>query len=209
MTEHPIIFSGESIKAILEGRKTMTRRVIKPQPYLYENLAPVIGEHIVLGTDYYWEYKPGIAMSIHDAVKMGKCPYGIPGDHLWVKETLKKGHVTIGMGFGKDVVVYQANNHYHPEFFWKWKKNTLSARFMPRWASRITLEIINIRVERVQEISRNDALAEGIEINPSLRDLGYSEGRTEFKHLWDSINAKRGCGWDKNPWVWCISFRRL
>lgn len=82
---------------------------------------------------------------------------------------------------------------------------------MPRWTSRITLEITDVRVQRVQEISEEDAIAEGIQLNtlgpPATR--GYYGPRNHFKHLWDSINAKRGYSWESNPWVWAVTFKRI
>lgn len=101
---------------------------------------------------------------------------------------------------------------------WKWKRDVLSARFMPKWASRITLEITNVRVERLQNISEEDACAEGVETKERSYGVAYrdyrgepgawmSEARASFGTLWDRINAKRGYGWATNPWVWVIEFQ--
>ena len=107
------------------------------------------------------------------------CPFGVVGDRLWVKETFEDD-----------------------EGGWR------PSIFMPRWASRITLEITDVRVQRLQEITEEDARAEGYhpKINDSLPDWTAKES---FKILWDSLNAKRGLDWDKNPWVWALSFKRV
>jgi len=167
MKEQPILFSSEMVKTILDGRKTQTRRVIKPQPNSGVRQSPFVKSGL----------EDGHGREI-------KCPYGQPGDLLWVKETWNG---TQGEG-----VAYRATN---PEMNGEpWK----SSRFMPRWASRITLEIVNIRVERLQEIKPLDAVAEGMD--PDRHSV------IEFRNLWNAINGKRGYGWDINPWVWVIEF---
>jgi hypothetical protein len=188
MKEKPILFSTDMIKAILDGRKAMTRRVIKPQPK---------GE---------WA-APGRTM----------CPYGKIGDRLWVRETFGicdfPGTDT---SFGHRKILYKADGETHYDIG-KWR----SSIFMPRYASRINLEITNIRVERLQSITYKEVEKEGINIVnklPNPLSLGRMEkekleifidkiAKNEFSKLWDSINAKRGYGWDINPWVWCISFK--
>lgn len=173
MKERPILFSGEMVRAILDGRKTQTRRVIKPQgePYTIED------------------------------VDVLKCPYGIPGDRLWVRETFADLR---GMGFGHKWA-YRADTPEGSEsdririgYGVRWKPSI----HMPRWASRITLEITDIRVERVQDITYIDAKAEGVEY-----EKGYTDPREAFATLWNSINAKRDYGWAMNPWVWIIEFK--
>ena len=177
MTEHPILFSGPMVRAILEGRKTQTRRVIKPQT--------------TWGSDV--EY----------------CPHGVPGDRLWVRETWCPLERADWSRPGREYNVnYKADatpegECIRKEMGYQWKPSI----FMPRWASRITLEITGVKVERIQELlDHKDIMAEGI-----LPDEGprcYS-CRTRFAELWDSLNAKRGYGWDANPWVWVIEFKRL
>ena len=161
--ERPIIFSTDMVRAILEGKKTQTRRVMKPQPI----------------TEFY-----------ANTPLTKFCPYGQVGDRLWVRETWQQ----IKAG-----IAYKASWDAVPE--WKWR----SPIFMPRWASRITLEIIGIRVERLQEITHspfdNDCHAEGFN-NPS--DLCLND----FMRYWDLLNAKRGYGWETNPWVWIIEFNK-
>jgi len=173
MSEHPILFNTDMVKAILDGRKTQTRRIIKPQPFL---------------GDKFQNYEP----------QVGKCPYGYEGDRLWVRETFAE---PFGKGMG---VIYRAD---YGENLHTWKPSI----FMPRWASRITLEVTAVRVERLQEISGKDAQQEGFPwhgIGATLQ-FGYRPPLTWFSDLWDSLNAKRGYGWSNNPWVWCISFRKI
>lgn len=183
MNEHPIPFSDEMVQAILAGVKTQTRRVINPQPLFSWNLITTV-----------------------------QCPFGYPGDHLWVKETCNiatdKSAVMYRDGGGKLSPTAPKNSE---SWVREWK--TLSSRFMPRWASRITLEIVNVRVERLQQISDLDCEAEGI--MPATQGDAHDWLPDEngwhrtYRQLWNSINAKRGFGWDTNPWVWVIEFRRL
>jgi hypothetical protein len=137
------------------------------------------------------------------------CPYGLAGDRLWVRETLR---------------LY---NNYAVPFptpkFTEWKKQRiwdyaatgkpgqtreLPSIFMPRWASRITLDLTGVRVERVQEISEEDAKVEGITAPMYPPRKGGPSYRLAYRCLWDHLNAKRGFGWDKNPWVWVLEFKR-
>jgi len=182
MKEHPIIFNTETVKAILDGRKTQTRRVIKPQPLL--------------------EYK-GLKMQFHR-----KCPYGQVGDRLWVRETWAVAP-TLNTTKPSDLlkkydiipITYRAT--YPNESHYMWRPSI----FMPRWASRITLEIIGVRVEQLQEITDEDALAEGVYGDETPYDQATPS--MCFEALWDSLNAKRGYGWDKNPWVWVLEFKKV
>lgn len=174
--ERPILFSGEMVRAILEGRKTQTRRVMKPQPFdLIKS----------------WPANPKNGQEIH-------CPYGNASDRLWVRETFAEG----GMIRPGDKVSYAADWGEDARVIRRWKPSI----FMPRWASRITLEITNVRVERLQEITAADAKAEGVE--PFLnRDA--TAWRAGFQVGWDALNAKRGHSWEKNPWVWVIEFKKV
>lgn len=189
-TERPIIFSGDSVRAIRAGRKTQSRRVVKnAKPY-----APTDSD-----IDVLW------------ATGQIRCPFGQPGDHLWVREAWQKARPDIRMD-GTSPVAYMATDA-HPAtgygpFGHEWK----SPLFMPRWASRITLEITGVRVERVQNISDADAIAEGIDaVYIALADMthGATSPIEEFRALWNGINARRGFGWDINPWVWVIEFEVL
>ena len=199
MKERPIIFSGPMVRAILEGRKTQDRRVVKPQPSV------VHGVHSDASITTNLCFRLG-DQRIH-------CPYGRPGDLLWVRETwraFEPDRVRFGgrgamSGLmmrvyanppieGESIIEYRAD---HPKAS-GWK----SSAQMPRWASRITLEVTDVRVQRVQEISERDATAEGF--NPITRDCKVPK----FRELWDSTNAKRA-PWASNPWVWAITFREL
>jgi len=198
MKELPILFSGSMVRAILEGRKTQTRRVVrmisrKGCPWCEEK-EPY--EWIETGNELAgYDYRQPCRCIIEN------CPYGQPGDRLWVRETWWRPD-----GRSKRIV-YRAD-YANPGTGWR------SPIHMPRWASRITLEITGIRVQRVQEISEEDAKAEGCSkeaVGAEARALGgmHFTARKQFAELWDSINAKRGFGWGLNPFVWVLSFRKL
>jgi hypothetical protein len=214
----PILFSGPMVKAILDGRKTQTRRVIKPQ--LEERVSDSGEQGLV------WLSERSLRAGRRDWVLEGMvsaCPYGIPGVRLWVRETWAVRRLPAGLW-----VEYQADGHNArlPEphehnirdeggkvdltryVADRWRPSI----HMPRWASRITLEITGVRVERVQDISECDAKAEGAEAasDDVLRDTPRGNTyRAGFARLWDSINGPRGYGWDVNPWVWVVEFRRV
>lgn len=182
MRERPIIFSSTMVRAILEGRKTQTRRIVRerdlPSP----------------------EYEYG-----------RPCPYGVPGDRLWVRETwmpIASGQIPGPVRYG---AAYRADDGR------KWREHTTRVEFadgreagplhleqaqhwrpsifMPHWASRITLEVTDVRVQRLQDISHDDAVAEG------------TAGRADFIGLWENINGRDS--WKANPWVWAITFARV
>jgi uncharacterized protein YqfB (UPF0267 family) len=185
MKEHPILFSEPMVQAILAGRKTQTRRVMKPQP---ENRSHV-GSH---GKSFpFVRTKKGPV----------KCPYGEIGDRLWVRETWTNICPAISLRKEKCShrwLKYRAD-HDHSGL---WKPSI----YMPRWASRIMLEITGVRVERLQDISEVDAQAEGIDLS-DISELAGKEHRVMFRSLWRDIN---GSGfWDANPWVWVIEFKRV
>lgn len=197
MTERPILFSAPMVRAILGGAKTQTRRVMKPQPRPTDGWDwswPLPGRNITAGTMNCWrdDQKPTL---------FPYCPYGRPGDRLWVKETWAQ----VSTGEGTHSLVYRADSEAQV----RWR----SSIFMPRWASRISLELTDIRVERLQAISDADCEIEGV--RPSVDGTGKdwrddeTGWRRTYRQLWDSLNAKRGHGWDTNPWVWVIEFRRI
>jgi hypothetical protein len=126
------------------------------------------------------------------------CPYGIPGDRLWVRETFAQGVEGCpgGISYRADHADPKGDGPAHPV---KWRPSI----FMPRAASRILLEITDVRVQRLQEISTRDIWAEGIAASPDVDPVH------EWRDLWDSLNAARGFGWAANPWVWAITFRRV
>lgn len=203
MKEHPIIFSTDMVKAILDGSKTMTRRVVGTQPKVNETIGNISCNRIV----EYWFLCDSDGDEIPDSEI--KCPYGQVGDRLWVKETWGQA-INISQG-DTGTLYYKASN----ETNWqgKWKPSI----FMPRWVSRIRLEITGIRVERLQKISHEDAIREGcyikhtlagnkVQLHPKVCDTATVHN---FARLWDSINAKRGYSWKENPFVWVLEFRRI
>lgn len=226
MAERPILFNTEMVIAILDGRKTQTRRIVKPQPvkddtfegpYWYE--PTVVNKDGELGPG-----KPVFGISSTDGEWGIKSPYQ-PGDRLWVRETWADLR---GMGFGNDPitgkpwnVAYKADiepgsdgDRARIDYGVKWKPSI----HMPKSAARIWLEVVGVRVERLQEITEEDARAEGIvdggclncgESEPCGCDNPQPDARDGFIYLWDSINAKRGYGWDTNPWVWVIEFKKV
>ncbi len=215
MKEHSIIMSGNHPQLILDGIKTQTRRVIKPQ----FTLPTTAGKPYLDGTGYLSVIKDRINFSGWYYITVGatnhkvKCPYGQVGDRLWVRETW-------GLHFAWDNTKpsdippskLQASRYKTDSIDTSDVRKWRPSIFMPRWASRITLEITEVRVERVQEISVTDIAMEGHKsfVYPDGRqEMGSAEYLRWFMDLWDSLNAKRGYGWEVNPWVWCLSFRRL
>lgn len=204
MTERPIIFNSEMVRAILDGRKTQTRRIVKPKL-----IQPVEGA-------YFDKYNNGPQWNwwTHDnkqcLEQIVKCPFGKVGDRLWVREAF--------CCFDEDWR-YPGRPHDIKEGPWRnilycsdepnSRKSKVLWRpsiHMPRWASRITLEITNIRVERLQDISEDDAKAEGV--NTFTEDPNcLNRYRVGFEHIWQVIY-----GVDSrlsNPWVWAIDFLRI
>jgi len=209
MNEKPILFSGGMVRAILDGTKTMTRRVVKKPAW-----SPMSQEMFYAGID----------LGVREKMKFTNCPYGKPGDGLWVRETWATGWNTMHTQPSKitpgTYVEYKAGPPtLFSSNFYKWR----SPIYMPRWASRITLEVISVRVERVQDISEEDAIAEGCSGEPcdhpnpvmpgaceDCMNSGYQyPPGLEFLDLWDSINAKRGYPWESNPWVWAVDFKKV
>jgi hypothetical protein len=205
--ETPLPFQPEMVQATLADRKDQTRRLK--------------GLHEVNKEPDGWLVTPTMAGDTWAFIKGGtilriKCPYGQVGDRLWVRETAwYPPPITDRMlRDGADTwpkVFYSADGRNFDDLKeWGWKQKP--SIFMPRWASRITLEITDVRVQRVQEISNNDAWAEGTDgvltqrIPNCVEEVDYIE---PYHQLWNSINAKRGYGWDKNPWVWAISYKKL
>ena len=205
MKETGIIMSGDHPKLILDGRKTMTRRVIKPQPK-----SP--WGSIVKKCDFYWAF---MRSEYDQSAHCIRCPYGQVGDRLWVRETF-----SMDWWQAASMIVYKADlkqedikrgKLYDPimkedtKLYWK------PSIHMPRWASRITLEITELRVERLQEISLADCRKEGVEEyfpQTYAGDVSGWEPRRNFIQLWNSLNEKRGYGWETNCWVWVIGFKR-
>ncbi|MCE9886217.1 morphogenetic protein [Obesumbacterium proteus] len=213
-----MIFNAEMVRAILSGQKTQTRRIMKNQPAGDYPDFPVMVRNIESG--FQWHGK-------HGESSVFPCPLGTVGDRIWVRETWQGPLVDFERSddllrnpekYEKpENCVYAADGVPAPEFYDAddnlrccWRPSI----HMPRWASRILLEITNVRVERLNDISEGDAIAEGIE---RYNDDGivyygpYGKGdcRPEraFSDLWKSIYGDES--WEKNPWVWCISFKRV
>jgi hypothetical protein len=235
--ERGIIFSGALIPRLLDGSKTQTRRVV--------NIEYPCAPLPVVGPDKDGEWCFGDS----HGVEYVKCPYGIPGDRLWVRETWRP----VVWGADHCYIEYRTGGHAHegdgrvclvpptataayeayadrqmraaiaagdgkPEYCPEpWRPPI----YMPRWASRITLELTGVRVERLQEISWRDVVAEGVDgaldahgrrvakaIAQTENDRGGASLYEMFRVLWNGLNAKRGFGWDTNPWVWVLEFKR-
>jgi hypothetical protein len=238
MTERGIIFQGWGVKAIMAGSKTMTRRVVKNPEY-----------HGCMTGDCPHEYQVQCDESLKEYA-LQECPYGVPGDRLWVRETWEQVHPLqvcngrfslpgqAGIPGPPKVdyrVIYRADGEYprihfqkhdssypfrevclpgcqrshdHPEENWHgWSPSI----HMPRWASRLTLEMTDVRVERVQDISEEDASKEGLSDHdgkgPYISSWGGRRIINNFSRIWDSINLKSGNGWSANPWVWVLAFK--
>ncbi len=251
--ERPILFSGAMVRAILAGTKSATRRVVKPAPPAW---VETFGVSIftpngrVSGRGVHPEH--GASESFF------RCPYGQRGDRLWVRETWSPDHANVypcyplvyrasaglsdsDIGEHATGCTFESSGLKHSECLhcadFRWRPSI----FMPRWASRLTLEVTEVRVQRVQEISEEDARAEGARFTDygkrvhnlsadggrtyhktysqkdgwsmagaASSDQCLSTARTAFANLWDSINGSRpGCSWSANPWVWCVSFKRV
>ncbi|MCZ6868114.1 MAG: hypothetical protein O7G84_01260 [Gammaproteobacteria bacterium] len=187
-TERPILFNGAMVRALLDGTKTQTRRIVKaPKGF-------TVGTMTSGGVVEMISVKPD--GNPWDVIR---CPYGVPGDRLWVRETFRYERCPAGAA-----VRYRADNHLR-ELGEPVRRDTVpNGRWRPsihmfRCDSRITLEVTDVRVERVQDITWEDVEAEGTEGADSAA----------FADLWDSINAKRGYGWEANPWVWVVEFNAI
>ena len=207
MKEHPILLNGDMVRAVQDGRKTMTRRVIKPQ----HKGGVITGPAAESG--YAIEAWGGGKRHIASKINCLSCPYGIPGDRLWVRETWATERQFDHLSPSNiPASAHKTERIMYEHFTHGWDKARPSIH-MPRWASRITLEVVSVRVERVQEITEDDAKAEGIASTVILesdgKDYTGQYARDGFACLWDSIYAKRGYGWDVNPLVWVIEFKQL
>lgn len=205
MTARPILFSGPMVQALLDGRKTQTRRMIR----IPEMVRSEAGDHDLTAIEWCDQHEsgPGFYAWLTEYPDEGSAPvscrYGAPGDQLWVREKL----VALGeiMAYAEDRAPVMQGGLMWPSLG---ERSAIPSIHMPRWASRITLEITEVRVQRVQEISEQDANEEGCTL------LGLTVETTDdlslvpvFKKLWESIN---GAGsWEANPWVWCVSFEKV
>jgi hypothetical protein len=213
----PILFSAPLVRALLEGRKTQTRRLIKWKP-----IAP--GWNLTASAMEAGYYHTGIPTSgwvlrsrghggcWNDRTHPLHCPYGVVGDRLRVREAWAVDDsldmvIPYQLEFGgrRPVRIHWMADGPKPDVFGR----TRPGIFLPREASRITLEITNVRVQRLQDISGSDAHAEGVDLNsPPPDGKGWPQSNIEcYARLWDHIN---GAGsWDANPWVWALTFRRI
>ncbi|HHK5369863.1 TPA: hypothetical protein ACQT21_001347 [Pseudomonas aeruginosa] len=224
MKERPILFTGPMVRAILEGRKTVTRRVVKPQP---DFLGSMVDPNTPFKT---------LDAGLHARIT---CPYGEPGDRLWVRETWHVGKphdktapadilaplLAEGRGItvlytaggwqsvgpaGREEPIYPDDQPL-PD----WAGKGRPSIHMPRWACRILLEITAVRVERLQDISEEQALAEGVRGEPcdhtrqACADIGCwgDTAKGAFGFLWESLNGEGS--WAENPWVWVVEFKRV
>jgi len=248
MKNHPIIFSDVMVRAILDGSKTQTRRIVKPEGafhiFQFRGTTAAAGADEPTG-DWGW------CGSERVVNKHIRCPHGQPGDRIWVKETWRigawrenDGSLAIDYLASEPaktpwITVPEDAENYHGssifEKYWiqstddciesdlstdddgryHWEPGQSPCRkrpsiYMPRWASRITLEIIDVRVERLQDISEEDAIAEGVTwfSSGAVECPGMPETPIDaYRSLWEKINGSGS--WDLNPWVWCISIRRI
>lgn len=198
MAEKPILFSTDMVKAILEGRKTQTRRVITVHWHKGTRTTPYEPYYIesdgkLLYMDEYGDYHP----------MENVCPHGRPGTVLWVRETWCPGYYADGR------VGYKAD-WQNPDPRVVAETNWKPPIHMPREAARLFLEVKSVRVERLQDITPEDCEAEGMDAycDDGVHDPGDAM-YLQFSELWDSINGNRGYGWDKNPWVWVVEFKRV
>lgn len=219
MTERPILFSGPMVRALLDGTKTQTRRVITDQPMKRPGGKYEPHDPFVHGDGLTWGWMCGGVTYIDNDVR---CRYGRPGDRLRVLETWAVGKCADGFKpleldpptwLGDNGGLWYAADDAKPKHPISERGKWRPGRFMPKaghfWPSRITLEITDVRVERVRQITAQDALAEGIE-RPGLGVVPTGQRCVErFATLWDSINAPRGFSWESNPWVWALSFHRV
>lgn len=191
--ERPILFSAPMVRAILEGRKTQTRRVVKRgQVFRFCPGGDLSREERsrINASLFRWERENPAHPTMDELLAI--CPYGVPGGRLWVRETWRRPHnnrdtpITRGQS-----IQYRASSDWHDGFGDHWRPSI----HMPRWASRLTLEVVSVRVERLLGMTEADAQDEGV-ADPH-----------EFSELWTNINGEGS--WEKNPWVWVVEFRRV
>jgi len=210
MTDKPILFSAPMVRALLEGRKTMTRRIIKPRPYNSDgdtvNIAIAKSASLVKGWDGCWYFQ--FEHPLGGPLTAYRASYA-SGERLWVREAWRASKdydAYPPRELSRWPVHYEADGPPDPRDGLHMNGKLRPSMFMPRWASRLTLTVTDVKVERLQDISEDDAWAEGVE-NCGEPDGGRSipgEGRELFQNLWSSINGPDA--WTANPWVAATSF---
>lgn len=206
MKERGMIFNSEMVRAILDGRKTQTRRIMKVQPENSElGLSRIIDSSVAKEVGmYFWSQAD--ACGVKRRSKPFPCPFGAVGERIWVRETWADAGAS-----APELKLYRANypehvpSHYEnvpPVDEIRWTPSI----HMPRWASRITLEITGVRVERLNDISNESARAEGYPVDREA-DGGDSDPWLWFRDLWDGIYPEQS--FKHNPWVWVITFQRV
>ncbi|WP_377153284.1 hypothetical protein ACFJIX_17845 [Roseateles sp. UC29_93] len=205
MKERPILFSAPMVRALLAGTKTQTRRIVKPTPVADSRWA---------GGFYLEGKKSGPrAIAVEAPHIATACPYGAPGDRLWVRETWAHSiHAMAAKSDEDGPFVYAATHRVEQRLGEKWKPSI----HMPRYACRLMLEITDVRVERLMSISEEDARAEGIDFDPGEGGVFWVPGpgpgcasdtaAGSFRRLWESINGDGS--WNANPFVWVVEFKR-
>ena len=206
MASKPILFNTEMVRAILDGRKTQTRRLVKEDKR---------GQWVAVNNARNHEYGASVPCYLHREVSFDDKSRNIMypkydvGDILWVRETWLKADD--GFYYKADVKAPSESEDMRKAYGYKWKPSI----HMPREAARIFLRVTNVRVERLQEITPLDAWNEGCRIGNSfswekhIPELQQQCRDILFKSLWDNLNEKRGYGWDTNPWVWVYEFERV
>lgn len=227
ISEKPILFSGPMVRAILDGRKSKTRRVVKQVPTDLHFGRPIMDWPL---SGVYQDEGGRWILDVQTAVDDNSteeliCPYGKPGDRLWVKEsswrwgkwvrdgltdTLRKKYRFNPIGNRKTFEKPETTAKRDGSEGWVYRH----ARYMPRSECRILLEITDVRAERLQEITEEDAEREGFQGGDGRPENGFNTespfpARAAFAGLWEELNADRGFGWDQNPFVWVIEFKRL
>jgi hypothetical protein len=227
MKERPILFSAPMVRAILDGSKTQTRRIVKlPHQNPLGQWEPT-----TVGGDCGGSTADGKTVPLQGAIwhtRTGACLislYGQPGDRLWVRETFAiVPRTAYRCSEGVQQVLRPDDDHDAAIFREGWTRSRSGFRWrpsihMPRWASRINLEITGVRVERLQDISEADAIAEGAILHDGRgtghtgfrhnRDDGFvwAAAKASYMRLWEQINGTGS--WEANPWVWVVEFRRL
>lgn len=205
--ERPILFSGVMVRELLAGKKTQTRRAVTPQPEISHDGEP----YWHIGGYRVWGYRPPSAVPLRAGGHPLPCPYGKPGDRLWVREAWRASSAHDGLAPRDipqgDAIEYGAD---HERVLTGKQRPSM---FMPRWACRLVLTVTQVRVERLQDISASDSIAEGAGFDPlygghSLPDGSHfhaSDPRISYWSLWGAINGAGSV--EANPWVWVVGLR--